>query len=272
MESSKIKNLIICILVVVNLFLAGLAATDGIQASRNRAAANEAVHTILENNGIMLTLRELPETDGLQSYAVSWDLEREKTMVSSVLGSVTVKDMGGNIMYYYGEKGQANFRGSGEFVLLFDSQPVPVEQDPLTTARSVLKKMGIEAEPAALPQDQGGDDVVVMTVLYEDTPVINCQIRFTFSTNALLMVEGTRPLDIQREDPTVTVLDASTLMTRFVGIVNRSGYVCSEIRDIRPVLQYSDASGGKLLPVWEIETDARTYYLNVSTGEEQSGV
>ena len=86
------------------------------------------------------------------------------------------------------------------------------------------------------------------------------------------MVEGTRPLDIQREDPTVTVLDASTLMTRFVGIVNRSGYVCSEIRDIRPVLQYSDASGGKLLPVWEIETDARTYYLNVSTGEEQSGV
>ena len=248
MESSKIKNLIICILVVVNLFLAGLAATDGIQASRNRAAANEAVHTILENNGIMLTLRELPETDGLQSYAVSRDLEREKTMVSSVLGSVTVKDMGGNIMYYYGEKGQANFRGSGEFVLLFDSQPVPVEQDPLTTARSV------------------------MTVLYEDTPVINCQIRFTFSTNALLMVEGTRPLDIQREDPTVTVLDASTLMTRFVGIVNRSGYVCSEIRDIRPVLQYSDASGGKLLPVWEIETDARTYYLNVSTGEEQSGV
>ena len=90
MESSKIKNLIICILVVVNLFLAGLAATDGIQASRNRAAANEAVHTILENNGIMLTLRELPETDGLQSYAVSRDLEREKTMVSSVLGSVTV--------------------------------------------------------------------------------------------------------------------------------------------------------------------------------------
>lgn len=274
MESSNIKNLIICLLVLVNLFLAGLAGADSLRSSRNRSASEAAVRTILEDNGIQLTAKDLPEQGDLKSWFVSRDLQQEKAMVSGLLGSTTVQDLGGGILYYYGEKGQAKFRSTGEFVLLFDRGAVPVDQDPETTARAVLKKMGIRAQLAQSSpgRGDGGDPTVVMTVLYDDTPVMNCQISFSFATDALLMVEGRRVPDICREDPAVTALDPATLLTRFVGLVNRNGYVCSEIRDIRVVLQYSDTGGGKLVPVWEIETDARTYYLNVSTGEEQSVV
>ena len=272
MESSKIKNLIICLLALVNLFLAGLIVSDWSQTARSRASVNAAVHTILENNGITLAEGAMPDTSVLKSYSVSRNFEQEKQMVSSVLGSVTVQDQGGNIMYYYGEKGQANFRSSGDFEILFDREPLPVEKDAMSTVRSVLKKMGIQAEYSPQSSVSAGntDTVVVMTVLFEGTPVINCQIKFTFATDSLLMVEGRRLLDIQREEAGVTILDAPTLLTRFIGLVNRNGYVCSEIREIRPVFQYSDASGGRLVPVWEVETNARTYYLNVSTGEEQS--
>ncbi len=272
MESSKIKNFIICILVVVNLFLAGLLSVDWVQTNRTRIQAEETAYAILENYGIAMDGVTLPDNSALNGHSLCRDFQREQELVSAVLGEVSVEDQGGNIMYYYGEKGQANFRGTGDFEILFHSNAVPVEQDTVETARNILKKMGMEAQFDAAGSEMTGNtySTVVMTALYDDTAVFNCQIRFIFAADFLLMVEGTRILDVQEEDPTVTVMDGPTLLTRFLGILDRSGYVCSQVQNIRGVLQYApDPSGGRLMPVWEIKTDTNTFYVNASTGEEQ---
>ena len=104
MESSKIKNFIICILVVVNLFLAGLLSVDWVQTNRTRIQAEETAYAILENYGIAMDGVTLPDNSALNGHSLRRDFQREQELVSAVLGEVSVEDQGGNIMYYYGEK------------------------------------------------------------------------------------------------------------------------------------------------------------------------
>jgi len=272
MEVSKIKNLMICILVFVNLFLAGLLTADRMETERTRQTVNESIQDILSSRGIVMAENVLPDNSSVSGYMVSRDFDREREMVTAVLGRVRVEDMGGNILFYAGENGQAKFWGTGYFEILFQKLIFPVEQDNVATAQSILEQMGMEGTFDRNESVKTGNyyTTVVMNVAYQGCKVINCKVEFTFAADFPLLVEGTRILDEQQVDNAVNVLDAPTLLTRFLDVMDHSGYVCSEIRDIRPALQLVfDDTGRRLVPVWEIETNTKTFYLNVSTGEEQ---
>lgn len=273
MATSKIKNLMIYILLFVNLFLLGLLAADWIQTQRTERTSMQAMQTILENDGITMEQTRLPSSERVSSYAVSRNFSKEEDLVTALLGRVSVKqDQGGNIMYYSGEKGEGSFRGTGDFEVLLDNNAVPINGDTVDAARSILRKMGIKAEfcPELSTQTGGIYTTVVMRCSYEEMPVVNGLVQFVFTSKFLMMVTGTRLLDIQQIDTSVQILDETTLLTRFVGIVRRNGYVCNELRDIAVVYLYTpDASGGKLAPLWEIETDTGVFYLNMATGDEQ---
>jgi len=271
MATSRIKNLIIYILLFVNLFLIGLLASDWLQTRRAERTAMEAVQSVLADSGITMECG-LPDNSELKSYTVSRDLTREEEVVSGILGDLTLQEQqDGSTIYYRGEKGEAIFRGSGYFEVLLENWAVPIKGDTVDTAQSVLRKMGIKGEflPEASTRSGGIYTTVVMACTYEGVPVENARIEFGFTSDFLMMVSGTRVLDVQREDPSFQPLDEITMLTRFLGIINRNGYVCSELRDISPVYLAPDVSGGKLVPVWRIEMDAGTFYLNMTTGEEQ---
>lgn len=272
MATSKIKSLIIYILLFVNLFLLGLLASDWLQTRRSRQTIETEVRSILADSGITMDHIRLPDNTQVKSYTLTRDYTEEAKLVSSILGRLTVQELqNGNIMYYRGEKGEASFRSTGDFEVLLTNHAVPINGDTVDTARSVLRKMGIQAQFVPELSSQTGNtySTVVMIWEYEGLPVVNAQIQFTFTSEFLMMISGTRMLDLQREDDTFRPLDSATLLTRFVGIVSRNGYVFSELKEIRPVYLSPDSSGGKLTPLWRIETDGGTFYLNMTTGEEQ---
>lgn len=271
MATSKIKNLLIYILLFVNLFLIGLLASDWLQTRQAERTALEAVQTILADSGIQMQSR-MPENGAIKSYTVNRDLTREQTMATALLGGRVVQErQDGNIMYYRGENGEAKFRSTGYFEALLDNWAIPIKGSTVDTAQSVLRKMGLKGmfSPELSTQSGGMYTTVVMVCEYEGIPVENARVTFGFTSDFLVMISGTRLLDTQREDPTFQPLDGVTMLTRFLGIVNRNGYVCSELREIQPVYLAPDVSGGKLTPLWRIETDAGTFYLNMTTGEEQ---
>ena len=138
MESSKIKNILIAILLFVNLGLLGLIWNDHQQSRENTRQAMESLERVFANRGISMEQVDLPENSALMTYGMSRDLDREQKLVEQVLGTVTVEDQGGNIMYYYGEKGQASFRGTGDFEILFSDGAVTGEEDPAATAKKML--------------------------------------------------------------------------------------------------------------------------------------
>ena len=272
MATSKIKNLLIYILLFVNLFLLALLVSDWLQTRRSQHTVETEVQSILTNSGITMDHIRLPDNTQVKSYTLARDYSAEADLAESILGRLTVQELqNGNTMYYRGERGEASFRGTGDFEVLLTNHAVPISGDTVDTARSVLRKMGVRAQFAPELSTQMGKtySTVVMVWEYEGLPVVNAQIQFTFTSEFLMMISGNRMLDIQREDDTFRPLDSATLLTRFVGIVNRNGYVFSELKEICPVYLSPDSSGGKLTPLWRIETDAGSFYLNMTTGEEQ---
>lgn len=274
MLTSKIKNLIIYILLFVNLFLIALLASDWLQTRRAERTVQSAVETILSDSGITMTQARLPDHDGLKGYTMSRSFTREEDVAEAFLGRLSVREaQNGNMMYYRGERGEAIFRGTGDFEVLLSDRPVDIAKNSVDTAQALLRKAGLKAHfaPELSTVSGGMYTTVAMVCDFEQLPVVNAKIEFTFTSDALVMIVGTRVLDLQREDPSFQPLDSATLLTRFLGIVNRNGYVCNELREICPVYLYTlDASGGgKLTPLWQIETDAGTFYLNMTTGEEQ---
>jgi hypothetical protein len=271
MNGAKLKNLIILMLVLVNLFLLALVWTDRREAAAGRETAWDELSAVFQENGIVLS-SEVREAEALGGCSLRRDTAAEYKLVSRLLGTVSVKNQGGNIYYYIGEKGEATFRGTGEFSILLNAGAVETGSDPARTAIDVLKKMGVRCDPdSALVEEDGGGASVTLTVTWQDAPVYNAQVTLTFSGDSLYLISGRRMLDTVASRSEAG-LEPETLLMRFLDIVHEGGYICSEVKSLRCgyVVSVSVSGDADMVPVWRVETDAGPYFLNGLTGREMS--
>ncbi len=75
MRWTKIKNIIILLLVIVNLFLLGLVGARAWRTAENERQARERMLTVLEQNGIVFLPGELPGRMELEPLRVTPDPE-----------------------------------------------------------------------------------------------------------------------------------------------------------------------------------------------------
>ena len=97
METGKIKNFILIVLILTNLFLLGIFAVDKNTEREVERSAYAQLRTVYEQAGISLPegleiMQKAPAGVGLRR-----DLAAEKEMAEAVLGSCTVTEEGGNI-------------------------------------------------------------------------------------------------------------------------------------------------------------------------------
>lgn len=271
MDGSKIKNLIIAILLLVNLFLLAMVLHDRLEETRAQKQALADVSAAYAESGIEL-YAALNWNETLGGCSLSRDLSRESALVKSVIGTSTVEDLGGNILYYRGAKGEARFRGTGEFEVVLTARAVPVSGSPLDTAKSVLSDMGYRTDASlAVIESESDTTKVTLSCMFRGDTVYNCKVSFLFAPDYLMMIEGRRPLEWSAEGESA-VFSAPTVMMRFLAEIRERGAVCSEVRALE--LGYSmaaSASGeGSLTPYWRIVTDAGQYYVNAMTGKIES--
>ncbi len=271
MDSSKIKNLIIVILLLVNLFLAAMVLHDRIEEIRAENQAIADVSAAYAASGIELSA-DLRWNDKLVGCNLSRDLNKENALVKSVIGTSMVEDLGGNILYYKGTKGEARFRGTGEFEIVMTAKAIPVSGSPLDTAKNVLADMGYRTDVSrAVVDSASGSTTVTLVCMYRGDNVYNCIVSFLFTPDYLMMINGRRPLEWSADGES-SAISAPTALMRFLAEMRERGAVCSELRTLE--LGYSmtaSASGeGSLTPYWCILTDAGQYYINAVTGRIES--
>lgn len=276
MSSSKIKNIILLVLLCVNAVLLILVASDRARAAADaREALNGAV-AVLESRGIAVSADASLRDDALPVRTVTRDLDAEKRSAVRVLGHVTVQDQGGYILFYNGEKGQAVFRGTGVFEILMNEGEVPTGSDAVATARAFLRRLGLSAvrgSGSAESDVSDGSGTVRLRCRTGGTEVLGCQVTFTFTNGSLLLVVGTRPLEVSSSAASAqTPLDVPTVLMRFLSIVTEGGRVCSELQDLELCyMQTATVSGtGTLTPVWRVTTDTGEFYINGLTGKQET--
>ena len=273
MDSIKIKNFIIIVLLIVNAVLISVFIGDTLRERDMAGGAVDGVESLLSENGIAIA----PGVNLAERSLPILELERDTALelknVRKVLGEVNVTDLGGNILHYSGANGEANFRGTGSFemrVYDYDSGGA----DPEAAARAFAERLGLspEREPLSVSLDETQSGTVELVCRFNGALAANCRLSFTFSGGGIYMVMGTRTLDSVVNETAADCIDVPTTLMRFLSLVNSGGHVCSSVNSLELVYTMSASAAGtaRLVPVWLIATDSGSFYIDAVTGREEA--
>jgi len=271
MDGAKVKNIIIALLLLVDLVLLAMLLRDRAKEAEISRQTRTQVESVFAENGIELTA-DVPWDREAVSCSLRRDLTEEESLVSAVLGKCSVQDLGGNILFYRSDRGEARFRGTGEFQMMPYTGQIARGGDPVDTAVSVMRKMGMETDTDSAETAAEGETVTVTLICrYNGENVYNCTVSFLFTSESLVMIDGRRPLEYAADQNTET-LDAATALLHYLSEIRSEGLICSEIRSVEPgLIMSASASGeGTMTPFWRIETDVGQNYVNGLTGKIES--
>lgn len=270
MEWSKLKNIIILILLAANLFLLTMAGVQRRNFTRYQEQAVQDVLTVLERNGITVAPEVIPEQMSLDSMTVLRERQLEEDLAHALLGEGTLSDLGGGRYSYESPVGSAEFRSNGNFSITFSAglDLTDAMQDEAAHALTLSAAIGLNSIVAErIPSDNGGTAVVLYQT-WQGIPVYSCRITAEYRDGALWAVSGQRlmgepqPTGAQEE-----LLSIPSVLMRGLNGIHDMGDICSEITRLTPGYQMTNpVEGTRMEPVWYIETDTGAYQLNAITG------
>lgn len=275
MDSVKVKNFIILVLVVVNLALLVVVVRDSMRGSEQRRDAIEGAAGILSGYGIGVSEdADLSEREA-SVYSLSRSEGMEQQAAESILGSVEKTDRGGGIMYYSGALGEATFRSTGGVELQFYGISAPQTDDLEAMALEYTHILGAtEAkDDGAVSVTAGASSTTVeVCCAWLDARIINCRLTFTFKEGKLLYISGSRPLGETVSEQEAQIIDVPTVLMRFIELTQEKGMVCSMLEELELCYVYtaSASGGGSLSPVWRLVTDTGELYVNALNGKEEA--
>lgn len=263
MEWPKLKNIILLILLITNLFLLFLVGYRTWNTARYESGARSDALTVLAKNGMEMDKEALPRDTLLSTATVSRDREREAELVAPLLGPVTEQVLGGGQFLYSGEKGQVYLRSRGEFAMALEPGAYPLSGSMSDHAREVLSRMGFDGTVTDVT-GTAESGAVTLVQLWENTPVLNCAVKVTYRNGSLVAASGTRLAG----SPAVTgstELSSVTGLLRFLELLSDTGDVCNRITVMQGGYQLSTGPSdpATLTPVWYFETDTGAYCLDI---------
>lgn len=273
MEWSKIKNIIIFILLLVNGFLLLLVGGQQSRVRHYERSALTRAAQVLEQNGISVSNEALDQAAAaaLPSMTSSRDLDSETRIAQALLGEDAVRsDQGSGLFVHSSERGTAIFRASGDVNVTL-SDGVSTGDDPAEHARSLLKSIGLEGELIRQSPQVNGVTTLTFRQLLDGVPLYSCLLTFEYSSTQLRSISGTlfTSASLVSEEEAASPLSVSTALIRFLEGIRDSRDVCSAITGLRPGYQSSQSFGSTvyLTPVWLVSTNITDYYLDGVTGE-----
>lgn len=266
METYRLKNITILILLLLNLFLLGLLLNFRYQQSSSAQQLKQQLVQLYENQGITLPEDLDVDAPSLTPMGVSRSLTEEAAIAAYLLGEeVTGTDQGGGIYTYTGEMGTVQFRSSGAF----DYAPVRQDvTDPQTFYEGFLDTFGYRALSSNYT-DSTGTLTAVRDVNGYD--VYNCTVSFRFSDRQLVSVAGSwvsTASTTALSQPSYTAADA---LSQFLEYRSTAGVVCNSVTAVYPAyaLQSPTPSSLQLSAKWQVVTDTYSYYVDCATKEVQ---
>ena len=271
MQWSKIKTIILLILVMVNAFLLVMTGVQEFRSARYQQEARTEAAAVLEKNGITFLPEEIPPGMKLAPLEVTWDRmgENEDGMAQALLGEAVRRDRDGELQATYtSELGSADFYSSGRFLFRLEPGAVPLNgETPQRHAARCLELLSFDGEPAGVAQE-GSVTVVTFLQRWAGSPIFSCKAVLTYEEDELRAIDAQRISGASAPaEGTGTLSTASVLIRFLAGIHDGQVSVCNEIRAMTQGYQANlSRPVTSLTPVWRIVTDTGAYYLDAATG------
>ena len=263
METYRLKNIAILLLLLLNGSLLLLVGYQRFQELRTGRETAQRLRELCEASQLTLSGSLDLACQPLSPLSISRRAETEQAMASLLLNSDTVAaSQGGGIYSYEAESGSIQFRAGGSFY--GSRMAVPVE-DVEAFCWDFFRQFGYEDPQFYV---EAGTGTVTAAQRVGGVDVTGSGISLSFEDGALVSVTGAHvSLESASVETEAEEMSCITALVRFLDYRNASGAICSEVRDIHCVYQLQGASSPRLLPVWQIETDTNTYFVDCRTGE-----
>ena len=268
MEWSKIKNIILLMLLAVNLFLLVLVADQERKSAAYQEEARTGAVEILEKANIHMDPENLPPERDLHTMSVERDRTMEDAMAQALLGETSKSGDLGPVTYS-GSWGEGQFLSDGKFSFTFAGEGLQAgQEDPEVHGQKLLEQAGYECQVLDIRQQEDGTTVVTVQQLWDGDPVFNSTSDLTYENGSLRSIRGQRLMGTPEPKAGTEPLDVATILLRFLSGVQDGGYVCSEIVGMTAGYEVTLSSTGSaaLEPVWLIITNTVSFYVDGTDG------
>ena len=261
METRRLKNIAILILLLLNAFLLLLLGYQEMQGRRAEREAIARLETLFATEGLSLKIDERDLGEVLTALTLTRKTESEASIATFLLGEpAPVFSEGGGIYSYTAGAGTVQFRSGGGFDTVRFSRPIGNAQE---FVKQFCDKFGYEDITGDLINGTGS---VKATQYVARVPILGCEITMVFEDHCIVSAAGAHiDLSDAKVERSETLSDVSALM-RFFDYRRQEGVVCSEVSSLRCVYQLNVGSSPRLLPVWIVETDIYRYLVDGISG------
>lgn len=265
MESSRLKNIIILILLLVNAFLLASLASRKISQSTAQRHAAEQLTELFASAGVTLDPDVISTSSVPATLSLTRDTDEDREVAAFFLGDALIQSNDAGESQAYDSSfgtGSGIFRANGSFDLVISS---PMQEDPEEVCQEFCRRFDYETTSTSL---EDGTGTITVMQEYNGYPVSDCTVTFYIEQNSLQTVSGSHlpkaHTEVEGSDP----LSASAALTRFLEARRESGAVFSAVTDMYPCydLQSTASAPMTLVPAWCIVTDTVNYYVNCTTG------
>ena len=270
---SKLKNLVILILLLANLAMLGLLVPGQMEERREAESLRQSLSELYAAQDVVLDPAIIPDTVTLYALELGEDAAADLQAAKALLGDhVLVQDDSTRYLRtYQSEDGVCSLGRAGTFRAQLKNQ---AESSDLTkAAQKTLKRMGFRysslGEPVRL---RAGVYTVTATQSVLDAPVFEGELTLTYSNNCLTALDGvffTGVGTLTRVSETACISAADALVS-FLSARYDLGWVGSEIVAMEQGYLRSEtaaAAAVHITPVWRLTTDTGTFYINGVSGE-----
>ena len=264
MNTARLKNIVILILLLANAFLLVLLLSRRTEERRAYDRSLDELLTLYASSGITLDRSLLEETTPqFIDTQPERNLAAEQTFAEGVIGTGSSLDSGGGIYRYYSADGTCLFRSSGALEAAVNRT---VEGDLTDYCAGLCLPSGYTIYSTL---EDGERTVVTATRTINDLEVYNADLTFTFSGSTLTAITGFFLPAFETSEADAHSLDLITALVRFLDYRSESGVVCTEILSLSGgyLLQSTASVPQQLVPVFKIQTDVYSYYVNILSGE-----
>lgn len=266
MEGTKIKNIVILILLLLNGFLLVLVGGRWAQDTQSYDAARDSAVQIIRDSGIELDDQAVPREIALPDLQAQRDLGREHTLAAKVLGDgMTAEARGGDVYRYESPLGWLQFHSTGEFLAEFEPGMFAVgEEGAAQHGTQLLAALDFEAQE--LERD---DQSITFRQTVNGVSVLGCQATLHYQQGSLVSITAGRCIPgWPVSDGEKSVVSVATALMRLYNGLNELGDIYNRIESIEPayVLSVNLSGPAQLTAVWDIKTDTGSYQMDTRTG------
>ena len=264
MEMSRIKNITIVALLLINVFFISMIITGSIKQAGREKDISYAVYEACEKQGIILNTDTFVSAEDVTTYNGVRSTADEKQIAEILIGEAKALEHGGNIYTYENENGSISFRASGTLEGAFSGIVISDGKTLAEKATKLFKSLPLTVDGI----NENNDGSVSVYCVQNNFEIFNCPITLRFESENLVAISGRMPQNVYSSGNVTLKVNAETAIMVFLSGVKNNEAECGAINSVELgyLSAYSVFGDSSLEPVWQISTDNGSYYINAVTG------